>query len=280
MEKRKLFLLKFADVIFIGLIALNTFLGLQNVMKDIYTDNLMNSGLMTRATEWASDIHIADCKFDKTIDERRPQGCSPEGAGRVISVKQLCDYNSDIDNIVVNVVWAVYYGVLLSVRVGFTSKYDFNDWRYVLASDQFNASKKSMAMFAVGVILTLICFSMALDALRSKEAGDSGEIWSLIMWVILNTIGLYFSATLCKNKSNKWMDDFKEPMPITKVPGGDGFLNILMKTWSINVLLNETVLEIHLGKGNELSDGSGAALQSLVKILAESDGDEKRVHPN
>jgi len=259
-------LLKVTDLIFIGLVALNTFLNIESTAEKLFTDDLLQRGLATYSKPEPHDIkditYYTNCTM-KAGKEQRMCG----GGSTIKKVLLVCSWQHGPYHGIVGA-WPASFGILIRVRFFCPRHYAYDDWRYVLATDQFNGGTVSLVLFLAGAGLTLATFGIAIHSLIEEENPPPGTVWAMVMFVILNIKGLLFSSSLVKVKDASVFDSFTEPIPITKVPGGSGSVHEITTTLSLSAFLQLMIIDMKMGKIRELTEEKQAArLEELVRQL-------------
>jgi len=239
-------LLKFADFFFILLVSVNTFINVDAVAKHIATYDMkpfkpveqrgieINFRTITIVDNLTTNTEIARYNGSELAD------CFSDESGlfaNPLTIVYTCPYQKSTVFLTLMGLWAGYYGLcLVIIRTVYAWRFSYDDYRYLLYMDQFNARLPTLIMYLLGVAGSLACGIEGLIALANEGITSPGQIWPPIMFVITNCIGLRFTTWLAVNTDVTIFDRVGE-IKVTQLPGGNDFLNVLLCAFASRTVL-------------------------------------------
>lgn len=140
--------------------------------------------------------------------------------GNANAVVVYCPYDTMDSFKVVLSLWIIYFVLFLFLRIYATFKYSTNDFRFYIATDQYNSHLINRIFVYIGLILTLISVAMSLYYMSPQtqwnQSLDTPNLLSVIVFFGINIISLsrFRKQFIVSNNQNIDMKDFPEVIPM------------------------------------------------------------------
>lgn len=188
-----------------------------------------------------------------------------------VSASYICPYaNSTLFRSFI-IVWAIYFGLFAILRLTASHRFSPRDFRFYVDMDNYNASPLNRVMCFIGVLLTVISFAVSLLLLSQIDGGAGITITSVqdsIFFVLVNLatiVGLGKREYVATRISSVHLE-FPNAIVFQTLPGGNGFLNVLVLLLNRNKLWREVEEAVDFA-GHTGDDSKIAALTDDVATL-------------
>jgi len=116
-------------------------------------------------------------------------------------------------------VWAIYFGLFISIRFIATFKYATDDLRFYLAVDLYNSHWLNRTLVYLGGVLTIISMCVGIYYMSPDSEWnptvDNNSLLNIILFVGINTLALSgFRKQFIEADHNVHMSDFEDYVPL------------------------------------------------------------------